>query len=43
MRPESDISAIIENEFGANSTYVVDLFRQYQNNRASVDDEWGNY
>ena len=43
MRPETEISSIIENDFGANSTYVVELLRQYQNNPRSVDEEWGDY
>ncbi|HZS04881.1 MAG TPA: multifunctional oxoglutarate decarboxylase/oxoglutarate dehydrogenase thiamine pyrophosphate-binding subunit/dihydrolipoyllysine-residue succinyltransferase subunit [Blastocatellia bacterium] len=43
MRPESEISSIIENDFGANATYVVELLRQYQSNPRSVDEEWSDY
>jgi 2-oxoglutarate dehydrogenase E1 component len=43
MRAENEISSILENEFGANATYVAELLRQYQSNPASVDDEWGEY
>ena len=39
----SDISTIFETEFGANSTYVTELFRQYQQNPAAVDAAWGAY
>ena len=39
----SDISTIFETEFGANSTYVTELFRQYQQNPAAVDEAWGAY
>ncbi|HWQ31337.1 MAG TPA: multifunctional oxoglutarate decarboxylase/oxoglutarate dehydrogenase thiamine pyrophosphate-binding subunit/dihydrolipoyllysine-residue succinyltransferase subunit [Blastocatellia bacterium] len=43
MRPESEISSIIENDFGANATYVVELLRQFQSNPRSVDEEWVDY
>ncbi|MFN7928553.1 MAG: 2-oxo acid dehydrogenase subunit E2 [Blastocatellia bacterium] len=39
----SDISTIFETEFGANATYVTELFRQYQQNPSAVDDAWGTY
>lgn len=39
----SDISTIFETEFGANSTYVTELFRQYQQNPSAVDDAWRAY
>ncbi len=39
----SDIPTIFETEFGANSTYVTELFRQYQQNPAAVDEAWGAY
>ena len=39
----SDISTIFETEFGANSTYVTELFRQYQQNPGAVDEAWGAY
>ena len=38
-----ELSAIFETEFGANSTYVADLFRQYQQNPKDVDQQWGAY
>src|SRR5690349_1339877 len=38
-----DIAQIIASEFGANASYVEDLFRQFQHNPRSVDDEWGKY
>lgn len=43
MRPESEISSIIEQDFGANATYVVELLRQYESNPRSVDEEWEAY
>jgi 2-oxoglutarate dehydrogenase E1 component len=39
----SDIASIFETEFGANATYVTDLFRQYQQNPSAVDEAWGAY
>jgi multifunctional 2-oxoglutarate metabolism enzyme len=39
----SDISTIFETEFGANATYVTELFRQYQQNPGAVDEAWGAY
>ncbi len=42
MRPD-EITNIIASEFGANATYVEDLFRQFQHNPQSIDDEWGEY
>ncbi len=39
----SDISTIFETEFGANATYVTELFRQYQQNPSDVDQAWGAY
>jgi 2-oxoglutarate dehydrogenase E1 component len=38
-----DIAQIIASEFGANASYVEDLYRQFQHNPRSVDDEWGQY
>ena len=42
MQPE-EITNIIASEFGANATYVEDLFRQFQHNPQSIDEEWGEY
>ncbi|MBX3278512.1 MAG: multifunctional oxoglutarate decarboxylase/oxoglutarate dehydrogenase thiamine pyrophosphate-binding subunit/dihydrolipoyllysine-residue succinyltransferase subunit [Acidobacteria bacterium] len=42
MRPD-DIARIIASEFGANASYVEDLFRRFQHNPRSVDEEWGEY
>ncbi len=42
MRPD-EIANIIATEFGANATYVEDLFRQFQHNPQSIDEEWGEY
>jgi 2-oxoglutarate dehydrogenase E1 component len=42
MRPD-EIANIIATEFGANATYVEDLFRQFQHNPRSIDEEWGEY
>ena len=39
----SEISALFETEFGANSTYVAELFRQYQQNPNTIDKDWGTY
>ena len=39
----SEISALFETEFGANSTYVAELFRQYQQNPNTIDKDWGAY
>ena len=38
-----EITNIIASEFGANATYVEDLFRRFQVNPQSVDEEWGEY
>lgn len=43
MRDNREIANIIANDFGANSTYVEDLLRQFQHNPNSVGDEWGEY
>ncbi|MBS1789605.1 MAG: multifunctional oxoglutarate decarboxylase/oxoglutarate dehydrogenase thiamine pyrophosphate-binding subunit/dihydrolipoyllysine-residue succinyltransferase subunit [Acidobacteria bacterium] len=43
MRDSREIANIISNEFGANSTYVEDLLRQFQYNPNSVGEEWGEY
>ena len=42
MRPD-EITNIIASEFGANATYVEDLFRRFQVNPQSVDEDWGEY
>ena len=43
MRDSREIANIISNEFGANSTYVEDLLRQFQYNPNSVGEEWSEY
>ncbi|QQS45107.1 MAG: multifunctional oxoglutarate decarboxylase/oxoglutarate dehydrogenase thiamine pyrophosphate-binding subunit/dihydrolipoyllysine-residue succinyltransferase subunit [Acidobacteriota bacterium] len=43
MRDEREIIKKISNDFGANSTYVEDLLRQFQSNPATVGEEWGDY
>ncbi|MFN0110249.1 MAG: multifunctional oxoglutarate decarboxylase/oxoglutarate dehydrogenase thiamine pyrophosphate-binding subunit/dihydrolipoyllysine-residue succinyltransferase subunit, partial [Blastocatellia bacterium] len=43
MRDTREIANIIANDFGANSTYVEDLLRQFQHNPRSVGDEWSDY
>jgi 2-oxoglutarate dehydrogenase E1 component len=43
MRDEQQIAVIIEKEFGANATYVEDMFRQYRQHPGSVGEEWGRY
>jgi 2-oxoglutarate dehydrogenase E1 component len=43
MRDNREIANIIANDFGANSTYVEDLLRQFQHNPRSVGDEWSDY
>ncbi|MGH9802432.1 MAG: 2-oxo acid dehydrogenase subunit E2, partial [Blastocatellia bacterium] len=43
MRDNREIANIIASDFGANSTYVEDLLRQFQYNPNSVGDEWGQY
>jgi 2-oxoglutarate decarboxylase len=43
MRDEQQIAGIIEKEFGANATYVEDLFRQYRQQPGSVGEEWERY
>ena len=42
MRPD-EITNLIADEFGANATYVEDLFRRFQHNPQSVDEEWTEY
>jgi 2-oxoglutarate dehydrogenase E1 component len=39
----SNISAFIEENFGANATYVEGLLARYQANPSSVDDSWQEY
>src|SRR5262245_18039231 len=43
MPDETEITRIIDQDFGANATYVEDLLRQYQHNPGSVGDEWETY
>lgn len=42
MRPD-EITEAIASEFGANATYVEDIFRQFHHNPQSVGEEWGAY
>src|SRR5579862_8351473 len=37
------IEELINNEFGLNSSYVVDLYRQFSRNPQSVDDDWRSF
>jgi 2-oxoglutarate decarboxylase len=39
----TDISAFIEENFGANATYVEGLLARYRDNPASVDESWQEY
>lgn len=43
MPDNREIANIISDDFGANSTYVEDLLRQFQHNPHSVGEEWGQY
>ncbi len=38
-----DILQIIQEDFGANASYVEDILRQFQTNPRSVDEEWHAY
>lgn len=40
---QDDILQIIQEDFGANASYVEDILRQFQNNPRSVDEEWSEY
>lgn len=40
---QDEILQIIEQDFGANASYVEDLLRQYQHNPRSVGEEWDEY
>jgi multifunctional 2-oxoglutarate metabolism enzyme len=40
---QDEIFQIIEQDFGANASYVEDLLRQYQHNPRSVGEEWDEY
>lgn len=40
---QNDILQIIQEDFGANASYVEDILRQFQNNPRSVDEEWSEY
>ncbi len=43
MPDTREIANTISDDFGANSTYVEDLLRQFQHNPHSVGEEWGQY
>src|SRR6185503_17219319 len=40
---QAEIDQLIADEFGANASYVSDLLHQFEQNPASVDQEWREY
>jgi 2-oxoglutarate dehydrogenase E1 component len=41
--PRAELSEELLSEFGANASYVEELFHRYRTNPAAVDDEWRRY